>query len=144
MRSRVCFSSASDEWQTPQAVYAKLNHEFHFTLDPCAIDGVEDGLSSLFTPWTGHTVFVNPPYSRIRPWLERWRDALVAVYLIPSRTDCRWFHEIVLPHAKEIRFIRGRLRFGGSPNSAPFPSCIVILENGYAGPQRVIGVDLKE
>jgi site-specific DNA-methyltransferase (adenine-specific) len=52
----------------------------------------------------------------------------MAVYLIPARTDTRWFHQIVLPHAKEIRFIRGRLKFGGATNGAPFPSMVVIFD----------------
>ena len=50
------------------------------------------------------------------------------VYLLPARTDTRWFHDLCLPHAKEIRFIRGRLKFGGSVHSAPFPNMIVIFE----------------
>lgn len=50
------------------------------------------------------------------------------MFLIPARTDTRWFHNIVLPHAKEIRFLRGRLKFGDAKNSAPFPSMVVIFE----------------
>jgi site-specific DNA-methyltransferase (adenine-specific) len=64
----------------------------------------------------------------LRPFLERAREADVAVFLIPARTDTRWFHEIVMPYAKEIRFIKGRLKFGGAKNSAPFPSMIVVFE----------------
>jgi site-specific DNA-methyltransferase (adenine-specific) len=64
----------------------------------------------------------------LRPFLERALEADVAVFLIPARTDTRWFHEIVLPYAKEIRFIKGRLKFGDSKNSAPFPSMIVIFQ----------------
>jgi site-specific DNA-methyltransferase (adenine-specific) len=64
----------------------------------------------------------------LRPFLERAQEAEIAVFLIPARTDTRWFHEIVLPHAKEIRFLKGRLKFGGAKNSAPFPSMVVIFE----------------
>jgi hypothetical protein len=74
-------------------------------------------------------VFINPPYRKIAPWLERAHEAEVAVFLIPARTDTRWFHSIVLPHAKEIRFIKGRLKFGGAKTGAPFPSMIVVFEN---------------
>lgn len=73
-------------------------------------------------------VFVNPPYGPgLRAFLERWHEPQLAVYLIPARTDVRWFHEIVLPNAKEIRFVKGRLKFGDATSPAPFPSMIVIF-----------------
>jgi len=60
-------------------------------------------------------------------WLERGLEAELAVFLIPARTDTRWFHSLVLPNAKEIRFLRGRLKFGGAPYNAPFPSMVVVF-----------------
>jgi site-specific DNA-methyltransferase (adenine-specific) len=126
--NRVLFSSATVEWATPLAVYDKLNAEFQFDFDPCPVDGTNDGLATLFTEWAGKRVFCNPPYSDIRRWLDRWHEPELAVYLIPARTDTRWFHEICLPHAKEIRFLRGRLKFGDAKNCAPFPSMIVIFK----------------
>lgn len=130
MKSRVVFSSATVEWATPRGVYEALHDEFAFTLDPCPLGGTEDGLSTLFCSWENHRVFCNPSYGpEIRKWLERWREAEVAVYLLPARVDTRWFHDIVLPHASEIRFIRGRLRFGGAVNSAPFPSMLVVFRS---------------
>jgi site-specific DNA-methyltransferase (adenine-specific) len=111
-------------------VYAALDKEFHFDYDPCPLRSKVDGLA---VSWAGRRVFCNPPYGpKIRSFLERGLEADVAVYLIPARTDTRWMHEIVLPYAKEIRFIKGRLKFGGSTNSAPFPSMIVIFENPQA------------
>jgi len=128
MKSRVVFSSATVEWGTPEGVYQALNAEFAFDFDPCPLGGDKDGLATLFTPWSGRRVFINPPYRKIAPWLERAHEADVAVFLIPARTDTRWFHNIVLPHAKEIRFIKGRLKFGGAKTGAPFPSMIVVFE----------------
>ncbi len=127
MKSRVVFSSATVEWRTPVKVYEELNREFNFDLDPCPLGGTEDGLATLFTSWVGRRVWINPPYSKIRPWLERAQEADLAVYLIPARTDCRWFHEIVLPKAAEIRFIKGRLTFGDATSGAPFPSMLVVF-----------------
>lgn len=125
----VHFSSQTVEWATPVAVYEKLNAEFNFNFDPCPLGGNENGLSPLFCSWTGKRVFCNPPYgSGMGEWLKRGLDADVAVYLIPARTDTKWFHEICLPNAKEIRFIKGRLKFGNATNSAPFPSMLVIFE----------------
>ena len=49
--------------------------------------------------------------------------------LIPSRTDTKAFHELILPYA-EIRFIKGRVKFGGSKDNAPFASMIVIYRPG--------------
>jgi hypothetical protein len=125
----VHFSSASVEWATPVGVRGDLEAEFHFDFDPCPIGGTQDGLATLLVPWYGKRVFCNPPYGPgLAKWLERGLDADIAVFLIPARTDTRWFHEIVLPRAKEIRFIKGRLKFGNAVYNAPFPSMIVVFE----------------
>jgi DNA N-6-adenine-methyltransferase (Dam) len=119
---------ATDRWPTPQNVYADLDREFHFDFDPCPLDATADGRSPLFASWDGKRVFCNPPYGpEIGKWLARGLEADVAVFLIPARTDVRWFHDTVLPKAAEIRFIRGRLRFGDATNSAPFPSMVVVF-----------------
>ena len=55
------------------------------------------------------------------------RGGGLAVMLIPARTDTKAFHDFIY-HKAEVRFIRGRLKFGGSKNSAPFPSMIVIFK----------------
>jgi hypothetical protein len=129
MNNTPLFSSASDRWARPRDLYAALEAEFHFDFDPCPLDGDGDALAPLFCEWRGKRVFCNPPYGRgIGDWLRRGMEAVLAVFLLPARTDTRWFHEIVLPQAKEIRFVKGRLKFGGATNSAPFPSMIVVFE----------------
>jgi hypothetical protein len=129
--NRALFSSASNRWATPPDVYAALHAEFGFDFDPCPLDGATDGLAPLWSDWRGRRVFCNPPYGPgIGDWLRRGREAEVAVYLIPARTDVRWFHDLVLPHASEIRFLRGRLKFGGAKNGAPFPSMVVVFRAG--------------
>ena len=126
--NRVVFSSKSVHWPTPKAVYDELYGEFNFDFDRCPLGETEaDGTSTLFTHWQNRRVYCNPPYNNIAAFLERAREADVAVFLIPARTDTRWFHNIVLPCAAEIRFIKGRLKFGDAKNSAPFPSMIVIF-----------------
>ena len=124
--NKVMFSSATDHWSTPKDVYDKLDSEFHFDYDPCPLHG-DGGLNS---DW-GTISFVNPPYSDIKKWVEKaytqWEYGKTVVMLIPSRTDTRWWHDYVMK-ATEIRFIKGRLKFGGAKNSAPFPSCIVIFK----------------
>lgn len=108
-----------------------LDDEFSFTLDPCPIGGT----GGLDVPWHGR-VYVNPPYGKgIDRWLKKGLydilsgDSEVVVFLLPARTDTRWFHDWVLPFADEIRFIKGRLKFSGHKNSAPFPSMIVVFSN---------------
>jgi site-specific DNA-methyltransferase (adenine-specific) len=124
----VLFSSATDRWATPAETYKALDAEFGFNFDPCPLDGQGDGLLPLFTAWRGKRVFCNPPYGPgIGDWLKRGLEAELAVFLLPARTDTRWFHEVALPNAREIRFLRGRLKFGGAKNSAPFPSMLVIV-----------------
>lgn len=127
--NRVVFSSQTTEWATPQDVYDKLNAEFQFDWDPCPLGGDTDGTAPLFARWDNRRVFCNPPYDDIRSFLERGREARLAVFLVPARTDTRWFHEIVLPYASEIRFIRGRLKFGNATTGAPFPSMVVVMRN---------------
>jgi len=138
MNAAVMFSSATPEWETPQELFDALNEEFHFTLDPCSTDEnakcakhytkKQDGLAQ---DWTGETVFCNPPYGREMPkWIRKCYEHMTsggtAVMLIPARTDTRAFHEYIYGKA-EIRFIKGRLKFGGCKNSAPFPSMIVVF-----------------
>ena len=130
------FTSNTFEWSTPQAVYDKLNDEFHFTLDPCATDLnhkcdkyytlEDDGLKQ---DWTGERVFLNPPYGRqIGNWMKKLKDSKVfGVALIPARTDTRWFWDNVLGTA-EIRFIKGRIKFGDGKGSAPFASLLAIYD----------------
>ena len=79
----------------------------------------------------GCRVFCNPPYSKIGDWVakcfyEAQQDNTIVVMLIPARTDTRYFHNYIL-NRSEIRFLKGRLKFGDSKNSAPFPSMVVIF-----------------
>lgn len=131
--NKVLFKSQSVEWATPKSVYDALDAEFHFNFDPCPLGGQDDGLATLFCSWAGKRVFCNPPYGPgIGNWLKRGFDAEIAVYLLPARTDTKWFHEIVLSKATEIRFIKGRLYFvdqnGNAEGRAPFPSMIVVFK----------------
>lgn len=134
----VHFSSKTDQWSTPQDFYDKLNEEFNFTLDPCADEEnakckkffakKDDGLKQ---NWDNEIVFCNPPYGRvIKDWVKKSSEARggIVVMLIPARTDTKYFHEYIYNKA-EIRFIKGRLKFGNSKNSAPFPSMVVIFKN---------------
>lgn len=126
------FKSAIVEWGTPPDLYAALDKEFAFDFDPCRPDSVWDGRA---VSWTGRRVFCNPPYGRgVDQWLAKGPEAIVAVFLLPARTDTAWFHDHAL-HATEIRFFRGRLRFsaghvapreGWLGDAAPFPSMLVI------------------
>ena len=137
MNTELMFSSKTDLWETPKDLFDKLNKEFHFALDVCATPEnakceefytkEQDGLKQ---PWKG-TVWCNPPYGRqIGEWVRRGFFASISgntvVMLLPARTDTKWFHDYIYGKA-EIRFIRGRLKFGGSKNSAPFPSMVVVF-----------------
>ncbi len=124
--NRVLFSSASEHWATPTDTYAALNQEFAFDFDPCPLGGGSDGLAK---SWQGRRIYCNPPYGRgIGDWLAKAREAELAVFLLPARTDTKWWHEHAMK-ADEIRFLRGRLKFGGSKTGAPFPSVILIYKD---------------
>lgn len=135
----VMFSSQDMTWTTPIELFNKLNDEFHFTLDVCSthysykcpkhFTPEEDGLAQ---DWSNDICWMNPPYGKeISVWLEKaYNESLrgaIVVALIPSRTDTRYWNDYCM-NAAEIRFIRGRLKFGDSDNSAPFPSAIVIFD----------------
>lgn len=140
----VMFSSKTNDWSTPQDLYDELDNEFGFTLDPCA-DEYNHKCNKYFTEeddgllqdWGGEIVFCNPPYGKaIKDWvrkayIEGCKPNTTVVLLIPARTDTQYFHDYVYHEAKEIRFIKGRLKFGDSKNSAPFPSMVVV----YRGPR---------
>lgn len=139
MINKGLFTSNTDQWSTPQDLFDELNKEFKFNLDVCADETnykvipyyskLTDGLSS---SWKGFRCWMNPPYGReIGYWVKKASEggAEVVVCLLPARTDTRYFHDYIYNKSNvEIRFIKGRLKFGGSKNSAPFPSMIVIFK----------------
>lgn len=139
--SPVVFQRDSDEWMTPLALYREWDKQYHFTLDPCTTAENPLGAERKFTKeddglsqnWGGEVVFMNPPYSQIKAWMrkayeESLKPKTIVVCLIPSRTDTAYWWDYVMkvwPHG--IHFLRGRLKFGASTNSAPFPSVVVVF-----------------
>ena len=131
-------SSDRHDWETPQALFDKLNKIYNFTLDPCASDSnhkcdkyYTEETDGLKQSWKGETVFCNPPYGRyIKEWVKKCYEEskhATVVMLIPARTDTSYFHDYIY-HKADIEFLRGRLKFeiGGVPKKpAPFPSMLV-------------------
>ena len=136
----VHYSSKTNEWSTPQDFFNELDKEFNFTLDPCStrenakctkyFTVEDDGLKQ---DWSNDVVFMNPPYGReIKYWVQKaYEESLkgaTVVCLIPSRTDTKYWHDYIFGKADDIRFIKGRLKFGGSKNPAPFPSAVIVYK----------------
>lgn len=136
-KQSVHFRNDTPEWETPQAFFDEMDREFHFTLDVCAtpenakcqryFTKTQDGLAQ---HWSG-VCWMNPPYGRqigrwVRKALDASRAGATVVCLVPARTDTTWWH-LAAENGAEIRFLRGRLRFGGMAHNAPFPSAIVIF-----------------
>lgn len=133
-------SSASDEWATPREFFGVVEREIGgFDLDPCCVPSsakaprfftlADDGLAQ---SWAGR-VWLNPPYSKMGDWMAKAHATAAAgaglvVCLVPARTDTRWFWRYAL--AGEVLLLPGRLKFGDGRNSAPFPSCLVVLRPG--------------
>jgi len=118
--------------KTPEGFYKQLDEEFKFDFDPCPLNPNYE-VDGLNISW-GKRCFVNPPYGKaVRSWLEKALNEIklgnteLAVFLLPSYTDVKWFHEVVLPEASDIRFIKGRLKFGIHLNPAPFANMLVIF-----------------
>lgn len=131
---KVLFTSNKSDWETPPELFNLLNTQYHFTLDVCATEQnakcknyITPKQDAFVQPWTG-VCWMNPPYGRsIGLWVKRAYESSLkgatVVCLLPARTDTAWWHDYVLPYA-EITFIRGRLKFVGAENNAPFPSVI--------------------
>jgi phage N-6-adenine-methyltransferase len=132
----VHFSSATDLWATPQDLFDRLHAQYRFETDVCAtpenakcpkfFTKAQDGLAQ---QWDG-VCWMNPPYGReIGAWMAKAYRASQAgttvVCLVPARTDTAWWHDYAVKG--DIEFLRGRLKFGGHKNSAPFPSAIVVF-----------------
>ena len=142
MNTDAMFSSKTDLWETPIDFFREWDEKFHFDLDVCA-NADNAKCATFFSPeqdglkqnWGGggYICWMNPPYGRkIGDWVrkayeESMRGATV-VCLLPARTDTKWWHDYCM--RGEITFIRGRLKFGGSANSAPFPSAVVVFRDG--------------
>lgn len=137
MNNQVMFSSERDDWQTPKWLFDRLN--VGFTIDLCAQDhnklvdrycnNVQSGLlvNGEKIDWLKEIFFCNPPYGReIKGVLEAIPVHARGVLLVPSRTGSRWFCDLV-KKCNEVWFLRGRLKFGGAQNSAPFDSAICCM-----------------
>lgn len=145
--NKVLYSSNKSDWETPHAFFAALDAEFGFTLDACATDEnakvrrwITPAMDALKYPWVG-VVWMNPPYGyQIGRWVRKsYEEAqigvgAVVVGLIPAKTETSWWHDYVMK-AEEIRLIRGRLRFSGSPINAPLPSAVVVWRQGNYVPR---------
>lgn len=150
LKTAAMFSKATDDWRTPHAFFEALDAEFGFDLDVAATK--ENTWKDNYlgpdhcNPWDRNALvrtwanvnWMNPPYSQCSAFLEKAAEEAhmghVVVALLPSRTDTRWWHKHVWDaktnHPRpgvEIRFIKGRLKFGNSTNSAPFPSVVVVF-----------------
>jgi site-specific DNA-methyltransferase (adenine-specific) len=132
------FSSQTPEWPTPQWLFDALDKEFGFSLDPCSTHAnakcakhFTRDENGLLQSWRDEVVFMNPPYGdEIAKWMAKAYDAAqhegaTVVCLVPARTDTAWWHKHAMKH--ENRLLRGRLKFGDSTSSAPFPSAIVVM-----------------
>lgn len=150
MNNDLMFSTGKDDWETPEEFFNEINKEFHFTLDVCANEHnhktekyFSETQNGLEQNWEGNVCWCNPPYSRStkkKPGQSDWikkcfiegqKKNTTVVMLIPARTDTIAFHEYIYNKA-EIRFIKGRLKFVGGANAAPFPSMLVIYRGGIS------------
>ncbi len=142
-------TSNDDTWTTPREFFDKLNAEFGFGLDAAALQSstlVPDNWygpdhpdlasrDALRIDWKhnsrGKPIWLNPPYGRtIKDWVAKAdyesKQGATVVCLVPARTDTNWWWDHCIHH--EVRFVKGRLKFGNQPNSAPFPSAVVVMK----------------
>lgn len=163
MNTTLLFSSAKQDWETPRWLFHRLDAEFHFTLDAAAsadnalcAQYYTEAEDALRQPWTG-AVWVNPPYGRdVYRWVARgfWsayghtddgfpNPARVVVMLVAARTDVQWWHQFAM-EGTEIRFIRGRVKFSGNRQGAPFPSAVLVFDRFKVHPVAVSTLEPDE
>ena len=143
----ILYSSKKEDWETPQNLFDELNKKYSFTVDVASSNTnykvqkhytIKD--NGLIQDWENERVWCNPPYGReILKWVEKayFSNADIVVMLLPARTDTRWFHNYIYKKDRvKIEFIKGRLKFGNSKNSAPFPSMIVTFEKLWRGKEK--------
>jgi site-specific DNA-methyltransferase (adenine-specific) len=141
-------TSNDDTWTTPRDFFDRLNAEFDFGLDAAALQSstlVPDNWygpdhpdpaarDALRIDWNhnsrGKPIWLNPPYGRsIKDWMRKANEVAsgggTVVCLVPARTDTNWWWDSCIHH--EVRFIKGRLKFGNQPNAAPFPSAVIVM-----------------
>lgn len=130
---KICFSHNSDDWSTPDDLYKHFINDLK-CVDPCPLYSESDNLNNIYT---NSKIYINPPYSKIDKWVnfidENLKKGCTIYLLIPSRTDTKYFHKLMgFDNVKsDLYFIKGRLKFGGSKQSAPFPSVLIKME--YVG-----------
>ena len=135
---KACFSAKTDEWSTPDDFYNVLNSIYQFTLDPCASDDSHKcekyytiETNGLLQSWENDVVWMNPPYSKSKEWIEKayneYLEGSTVICLTASRTDTKMFHSFCTK-ASALCFIKGRLKFGGSKHPAPFPSLLTVFD----------------
>lgn len=151
---QVMFSSKSNDWATPQSFFDKLDRIYGpFTLDAAAsadnykvANHYTEADNALSQDWSGNRVFLNPPYGRnLKDWVKKayeegQKNDTTVVMLIPARTDTKYWHDYVM-WADEIRFVRGRIKFGDETNSAPFPSAVVVFRQSAYPTPRITGIE---
>jgi len=141
MNNDLFFSSKSDKWETPQWLFDRLNRIFCFELDACADEAnhkcdryFSESDNGLEKSWGGYRTWCNPPYGRqLGKWVEKAAETVLddqscVVMLVPARTDTRWYHDYIANNPRaHVVFLKGRLKFGGAKENAPFPSMIVVF-----------------
>lgn len=136
------FDSVRQDWETPIELFNTVNEEFNFTLDAAASEHntkcneyFTESDDSIKQSWGNHTVWLNPPYGKgysLKQWVDKSFDAskkgATVVMLIPARTNTNWFHEVCLKYG-EVRFVKGRPKFGGADHGLPQPLCFIVFRS---------------
>ena len=145
MSHEVHFMSERQDWGTPRAFLEWLETDRSWTPNLDAAASIRNAKAphfftedddSLSKDWFGD-VWLNPPFGNELPKFMKKcaeqikrKEVRSIMVLIPARTDTKWFHEIVMPHAYLIYLIKGRFNFrvdnAVEGANAPFPSMLVL------------------
>jgi phage N-6-adenine-methyltransferase len=138
------FDSNRQDWETPKELFDTVDAEFHFTLDAAASENnkkvkkfISAEQDAMTLSWGKNVCWLNPPYGKghkLSAWVKKaYQESLTGattVMLIPARTNTNWFHDYCLKHG-EVRFVRGRPKFGGADHGLPQPLCFIIFRGKH-------------
>lgn len=124
------FGEKQDDVETPDWLLQFVKATWPIDHDPCPL-GARNGLDRN-VPW-GSFNYVNPPYSNVAGFMERAVEEFTqrgnsSVFLVPVRTNTKYWQRYVYPYATNLYFFDRRIKFKNYDNYLPIPLCFVVFD----------------
>jgi hypothetical protein len=132
-------SKGKDDVETPEDLKAYIYEKWQIDHDPCPTTfSVESAQNvpdkertvpdALKSEW-GQRNFVNPPFSKIKPFFKKSikesKKGKLSIFLVPARTGSKYWSKNVFPYASRIMFLRGGIKFQQYQKNSPFHLALI-------------------